>query len=54
MCLVAGAGLLIVVMRSLEIGERVSMRKAKGKYGDRRRNVSLIPLHVYVRVCDFV
>jgi hypothetical protein len=50
----AGASLLIVITRSLETGERVSMRKAKGTYGGRRGYVLFIPLHVNVGVCEFV
>jgi hypothetical protein len=54
MCLVAGASLLIVITRSLETGEHVSMRKAKETYGGRRGYVLLIPLHVDVRVSEFI
>jgi hypothetical protein len=54
MHLVAGAGLLVIVTSPLEIREWVSTRKAKGKYGGRRGYVSLIPLHVYVGVSEFV
>jgi hypothetical protein len=54
MCLVARAGLLVVVKRSLETGEHVSMRKTKGTYRGRRRNVSLIPLHVYIGVGELI
>jgi hypothetical protein len=54
MRLVAGAGLLVVITSSLEICERVSTRKAEGIYGGRRGHVLLIPLHVDVRVSEFI